>query len=97
MTNTVTEIIRNTRDTHGKPMQTFEINGRKIKTNLGDWRSVMWNGNEYPKKYTCYRLGFRESMDDAFIKAFESGYNEIRFVECSTSVRGYHNIYLWVR
>lgn len=92
----ITKMIRETRDLHGKPMQTFIIEGRTIKTNLGDWRSVMWNGNDVPKKYKWYALGFRESTDEAFIKAFENGYNEIRFVECSTSVRGYHRMYLWV-
>lgn len=88
-------LVREMRDSRGKPMQKFHINGRTIKTNLGAWQSVMWNGSDVPKKYKCHHLGFRESMNEAFDKLFEEGYNEIRFVECSTCVRGYHNVYVW--
>ncbi len=98
---TPAEYVRQNRDHHGRPMQTFEINGRKIKTNLGAWQDCMWNGNEIPAKYTWSGggkergLGFRESMDEAFNKAVEAGWTEIRFVETSTCVRGYHHVYIW--
>lgn len=98
---TPAEIIRQTRDVHGRPMQTFQINGKKIKTNLGAWQDSMWNGNDIPMKYTWYSggthrpLGFGESMDEAFIKAVDEGWTEIRFVETSTMVRGYHHVYVW--
>lgn len=101
-TMTAAEFVRANRDNHGKPMQTFEINGKKIKTNLGAWQNTMWNGNEIPMKYTYLcggthrALGFRESTDEAFNKAVEEGYTEIRFVETSTRVRGYHNEYVWL-
>ena len=88
-------LVREMRDPHGKPMQNFLINGRNIRTNLGSWQSVMWNGTDIPKKYKCHHLGFRESMNEAFDKLFDKGFNEIRFVECSTCVRGYHNVYVW--
>lgn len=93
--------VRNQRDHHGKPMQEFIINGKKIKTNLGAWQDSMWNGNDIPAKY-CHpigyhrALGFQESMDEAFEKAVADGYTEIRFVETATAVRGYHNIYVWL-
>ncbi len=97
---TIAEFVRQSRDVHGRPMQTFEINGRKIKTNLGAWQDCMWNGNDVPAKYTfpngrCRGLGFRESMDEAFIKAVEEGWTEIRFVDVSTRIRGYHRVYVW--
>lgn len=93
---TQAEFIRANRDYHGKPMQVFEVDGKTIKTNLGAWQSSMWNGNEIPKKYThTRRLGFHESMDEAFIKELNNGYTEIRFVEVSTRVIGYHDIYVW--
>lgn len=97
---TIAEFVRQTRDHHGRPMQTFEINGKKIKTNLGAWQDAMWNGNDVPAKYTFPNgrhgaLGFGESMDEAFIKAVEAGWTEIRFVETSTCVRGYHHVYIW--
>ena len=98
---TYADQVRQQRDNHGRPMQTFEINGRKIKTNLGAWQDCMWNGNDIPTKYTYLgnghnrALGFRESMDEAFNKAVEDGYDEIRFVETSTCVIGYHHVYVW--
>lgn len=98
---TQAEFVRNNRDHHEKPMQTFEINGKNIKTNLGAWQSSMWDGNEIPVKYTHEKKGkhrsleFGESEDAAFIKELENGYTEIRFVEVSTAVRGYHHVYVW--
>lgn len=97
---TIAKIVRETRDHHGRPMQTFEIDGREIKTNLGAWQNSMWSGNDVPAKYTFPNgrnraLEFGESMDAAFIKAVEEGWTEIRFVETSTCVRGYHRVYVW--
>lgn len=95
------QMVREQRNHHGRPMQAFEIDGRTIKTNLGAWQDSMWNGNDIPEKY-CHpngyhrRLGFGESMDEAFEKAVADGYTEIRFVETSTMVRGYHNVYVWL-
>ena len=102
ITMTPAEYVRTHRDFHGRPMQTFEINGRKIKTNLGAWQSTMWNGNDIPAKYTYERGGcerglrFGESADEAFNTAVEDGWTEIRFVETSTCVRGYHHEYIWL-
>lgn len=97
---TIAEQVRNQRDIYGRPMQVFEINGKKIKTNLGDWRCSMWNGNDVPAKYTfpngkCRGLRFGECADEAFIEAVEAGWTEIRFVDVSTSIRGYHRVYVW--
>lgn len=97
---TPAEIVRRDRDYYGIPMQTFEINGRKIKTNFDARQYPLWNGNDIPAKYSFPNgknrpLGFGESMDEAFIKAVEAGWTEIRFVETSTCVRGYHHVYVW--
>ena len=100
--NNIAKFVREARDNHGKPMQIFEINGKKIKTNLGAWQESMWNGNDIPFKYTSlgngrnYGLGFRATMDEAFEEAVKEGYTEIRFVETSTCIRGYHRIYVWL-
>ena len=61
----------------------------------------MWNGNDVPDKYSYplgnYRtLGFRETVDEAFNKAVEAGYTEIRFVETSTCIIGYHDVVVMV-
>ena len=95
------QMVRDQRDYHGKPMQEFEIDGRKIKTNLGAWQDCMWNGRKIPAKYR-YPIGhnrplnFGESENEAFEKAVADGYTEIRFVETSTMVRGYHHVYVWL-
>ena len=94
------QMVREQRNSHGRPMQTFEIDGKKIKTNLGAWQNSMWDGSDVPAKYnhpngSNRALEFRETIDEAFEKAFYEGYTEIRFVETSTCVRGYHNVYVW--
>lgn len=94
------QMVREQRNPHGRPMQTFEIDGRTIKTNLRAWQNSMWDGNDVPEKYnhpngSNRRLGFGESEDEAFEKAFIEGYTEIRFVETSTCIRGYHHVYVW--
>ena len=94
---TVAEYVREHRDHRGKPMQTFEINGKKIKTNLGDWKSVIWNGNDVPMKYGTNQraVGFGKTMNEVFEDLVNEGYTEIRFVEVTTCVRGYHRVYAW--
>ena len=99
---TIAKKVRIERDYYGRPMQEFEFNGKIIKTNFDAFQYPMWDGNGIPAKYTYKdhgyhrRLEFGESEEEALIKAVEAGYTEIRFVETSTMVRGYHNVYIWM-
>ena len=80
-------------------MKTVEYKGKKIKTNYyevtgGYGYYSLWDGNDVPACYDGYRaVGFRETEDDLFNKLVDAGYTRIRFVEVSTRVRGYHEVY----
>lgn len=101
MKNTMkaSEIIRKDWDCHGKSTQTFEIDGKIIKTNL--WGSdSYWNGNDIPEKYTRAMGGVHykahksraEELDDCIAL----GYDEIRFVlYASKMIRGYCDVFVW--
>ena len=99
---TFAEQVRKERDFYGKPMQEFGFNGKRIKTNFDAFQYPMWNGNDIPAKYTYKdhgynrRLEFGESEEEALNKAVEDGYDEIRFVETSTCVTSYHDVYIWM-
>ena len=99
---TIATKVRKERDYYGKPMQEFEFNGKKIKTNFDAMSYPLWNGNDIPVKYTYLgdgynrALEFGETEEEALIKAVEAGYDEIRFVETSTCVTGYHHTYIWM-
>lgn len=91
--------IRNQRDFDGKPTQTFNINGKTIKTNFGAYDYPYWSGNnsDIPKKYThVERLGFRQSANDIINSLILAGYDEIRVVlVASGQIHGYCEEYFW--
>ena len=75
-------------------MQTFNLNGVDVKTNYGSVDYPLWDGNEVPNIYdTYYRVDFGKSDADLFNELVDNGYTRIRFVEMTTRVRGWHNVY----
>lgn len=96
------EAIRNQRDFHGKPTQTYTINGKTIKTNYGVCEYPYWDGNtsNVPEKYsrfgTIKRLGFRQSSKELFNYLVDCGYDEIRVVlVASGQILGYCDEFFW--
>ena len=78
-------------------MVVYNIDGKDIKTNLKAMNYPIWNGNDFPSKYTSYVCVGFTSVYDVFNSLVEQGHTEIRFVEMTTCVRGYHKVYAWYR
>lgn len=74
----------------------FDVNGKTIKTNL-EGAHVIWNGNDYPQRMAVKRVAFGESEYSLFDELVAAGYTYIRFVETTTAVRGYHEVYAFCR
>jgi len=73
-------------------MNIFRVNGKKVRTNLfGIYK--LWNGNDYPKNKRVVSVPFGKWDGEVFDELIAEGYTSIRFVETSTAVRGYHNVY----
>ena len=94
----VAEFIRKNRDRNGRPMQTFIIDGKKITTNFGDHRTVIWDGNYIPEKYTNHKkIDLLATKEQVLERAIADGYTEIRFVETTTCTPGYHHDHVWLK
>ena len=78
-------------------MVVYNIDGNAVKTNLKAMNYPMWDGNEVPNKYRGYECVGFTSVYDVFNDLVNRGYTEIRFVEMTTCVRGYHKVYAWYR
>lgn len=77
-------------------MRDMEVNGVKVKTNYGGNYAV-WNGNDYPKTMRVHNIPFGMSDREYLEELVAKGYRRIRFVEMTTCVRGYHNVYAFVK
>lgn len=93
--------VRRQRETRRETMNTskvmdFDVNGKTIKTNL-DGQYVIWNGNDYPQRMSVKRVEFGKTTYSLFDELVAAGYTYIRFVEATTAVRGYHNVYAFCR
>lgn len=80
-------------------MNTVSVNGKHIKTNLYSSQYPIWNGNDVPAKYNgrYVTVPFGSTVKELFDKLVAEGYTEIRFVETTTMVRGYHHVHAFVR
>ena len=79
-------------------MKTMIINGKEIKTNYETGSYSVWNGYDIPKTYKSYiHCPFAMSTEKFLYQLVDQGYTRIRFVETTTAVRGYHEIYAFVK
>ena len=93
--------VRRQRETRRETMNTskvmeFDVNGKTVKTNL-DGEYAIWNGNNYPQRMSVRRVDFGKTTYSLFDELVAAGYTYIRFVETTTAVRGYHNVYAFCR
>ena len=70
--------------------------GKEIKTNIGG-RYRLWNGNDYPKTMKVAPVPFGKTEEDLLDELVAKGYTKITFVETTTRVRGYHNVYAFYK
>jgi hypothetical protein len=89
------EYAKKARATH-KPvwkvsrMFTFDVDGKQITTNYGCYADYpYWNG--YGNGYKG--IPFGKTTADLLFDLINQGYTQIRFVQASTAVRGYCNVY----
>ena len=87
------EIVKELRIELGKwnstKMENYNINGAIVKTNYGSAGYPYWDGNGVGYN----RVTERQTIEEVFNKLIAEGYNYIRFVETTTRVRGYHEVY----
>lgn len=101
MKNTMkaSDFIRVNWDWKGTSTQSFEIDGKIIKTNAYG-KDVYWNGNDIPEKYTRALGGInykaKHGRWEELEECINAGYDEIRFVlSASSMIRGYCTLYVW--
>ena len=75
---------------HSNKMETIDINGVQVKTNLGASMFPMLKG--YESGYS--KVADSTTLDKTFDDLFEKGYRYIRFARLSTAVRGWNNFYV---
>jgi len=80
-----------------KGMQTYDIDGRQVTTNLLASDKARWSGNTTPRCKTYGNVDKFGTIYEAFDVLFAEGYTEIKFAEMSTSIRGYHHVYYFAK
>lgn len=92
------EYIRRNYKTGCKGMQTYIIDDVPITTNLiSDIQ--YWNGYSTPRGYESFGKigGTYNTIDEALDDLVAKGYTNIKFLCVSTTVRGFHNCYVFAK
>lgn len=81
-------------------MKSYDIDGVTVTTNFKGNYPLMGRRAKMPAKYygsSAVSSGYRDMTNptEAFNTLVRRGYNLIRFVEYSTRVKGYHDVYVW--
>ena len=97
ITESPSEYLRNNFNHYQKGMQTYDIDGKQITTNLLAYDYARWSGNTTPRCKSYAKVDKYGSTYDAFDALVAEGYTEIKFAELATSIRGYHHVYYFAK